>query len=291
MDLLSTSRGWRSRWRATVVLLAVVPLIGLALAAGSSGGSGHQRSGLPSRSGPSVGVLTSSPGGLVLGPTGSGGLNHKVIAVDPGHNGMNWAYPAAINALIWNGREYETCDTTGTATNAGYTESLFNWNVAWDLSRLLRAMGATVVLTRPNNSGVGPCVTTRAAIGNAAHANVAISIHADGGPPGGVGFTALYPVADGPNNAVIYPSEILATEVRDLFQAYTGEPYSNYDGINALQPRDNLAGLNLTTVPKVLIETANMRNATDAARVSSSSWQEYAAQGIAAGLYRFLTGR
>jgi N-acetylmuramoyl-L-alanine amidase len=277
--------------RSTTALTALILLIGLALAGCGSARPTGARAGPPSPAVSPGAVLTSSPGGLVLGPTGSGELNHKVVAIDPGHNGLNYAYPNVINQLVWNGREYETCDTTGTATNAGYTEALFNWNVAWDVSRLERVLGATVVLTRPNNSGVGPCVTTRAAIGNAAHANVFIDIHADGGPPGGVGFTVLYPVADGPNNAVIYPSEILATQARDLFRAYTGEPFSNYDGVNALQPRNNLAGLNLTTVPKVLIETANMRNATDAGRVSSAVWQERAAQGIAAGLDRFLTGR
>ena len=45
----------------------------------------------------------------------------------------------------------------------------------------------------------------------------------------------------------------------------TGMPVSTYDGADGLQPRNDLAGLNLTTVPKVLIETGNMRNATDAA--------------------------
>ena len=42
-------------------------------------------------------------------------------------------------------------------------------------------------------------------------------------------------------------------------------PVSNYDGVDGLQPRNDLAGLNLTTVPKVLIECGNMQNATDAA--------------------------
>jgi N-acetylmuramoyl-L-alanine amidase len=246
----------------------------------------------PLRASGAFGVLTSStvPGALVLGPTASGPFNGKVIAIDPGHNGFNWAYPAAINQPIWNGREWETCDTTGASTNAGYTEAQFNWNVAVDLSRLMRVLGATVVLTRPNNGGVGPCVTTRAAIGNEVHAFAAVSIHADGGPPGGLGFAILEPVADGPNNGVINESRMLAVGLRIGFPAFSGEPMSNYDGVNGLQPRDDLAGLNLTTVPKVLIETANMRNATDAARVSSSVWQEKAAQGIDAGLTLFLRG-
>ncbi len=52
-----------------------------------------------------------------------------------------------------------------------------------------------------------------------------------------------------------------------------------------------LAGLNLTTVPKVLIETGNMRNATDAALLTSASGQRRIAQALEAAINRFLTGR
>ena len=42
----------------------------------------------------------------------------------------NGTDPAFIEQQIWNGRENENCDTTGTQTDAGYTEACFNWNVA-----------------------------------------------------------------------------------------------------------------------------------------------------------------
>ena len=107
-------------------------------------------------------------------------------------------------------------------------------------------------------------MTTRAAIIDDAHADVAVDIHADGGPASGRGFTVLEPEPDGPNNGVITSSEDFATIMRNAFEAGTPMPVSNYDGVDGLQPRDDLAGLNLTTVPKVLVECANMRNATDA---------------------------
>jgi N-acetylmuramoyl-L-alanine amidase len=87
------------------------------------------------------------------------------------------------------------------------------------------------VLTRTSNSGVGPCVTERAAIGNDAHADAAINIHADGGPPTGRGFAILEPVADGPNDGIIAPSEVLGLDIRAAFLADTGEPVSTYDGV------------------------------------------------------------
>ena len=224
-------------------------------------------------------------------PTGSGVLDGKVVLVNPGHNGGNFNAPEIINQLIWNGRESETCDTTGAETDTGYTEAQFNWNVARYLTADLRAAGATVVLTRTSNTGVGPCVTKRAALGNQAHANAAVSIHADGGPPGGRGFAILEPVPDGINNAIIGPSARLGTDLRNAFAAGTGEPVSSYDGINGIQPRDDLAGVNLSTVPKVFIECANMRNPTDAALITTPAWQAKAARAIAAGLTRFLTSR
>ena len=236
-------------------------------------------------------MLSAAPGG---GParfpsTASGILDGKVVVVDPGHNGGNAAAPSIINRLIWNGRETEVCDTTGTQTATGYTEALFNWNVARYLTADLRAEGATVVLTRTTNTGVGPCVTQRTAVGNDAHANAAISIHADGGPPDGRGFAILEPVADGINDAIIGPSATLGTDLRAAFAAGTGEPVSTYDGIDGIQPRDDLAGTNLSTVPKVFIECGNMRNATDAGLITTASWQAMTARAIAAGLTTYLS--
>jgi len=214
-----------------------------------------------------------------------------VVTIDPGHNGDNFSDPGAIGKLVWNGREDEACDTTGTATDAGYTEAQFNFDVAQDLAADLEAEGASVVLTRTTNRGVGPCVTERAAIGNNAHSDAAVSIHADGGPPGGRGFAILEPVADGVDDAIVAPSQVLGTDVRAAFLAQTTMPLSTYDGTDGIAPRDDLAGLNLSTVPKVLIECGNMRNATDAALLVSSAFQQQAAHAIAAGITAFLLSR
>jgi N-acetylmuramoyl-L-alanine amidase len=218
-------------------------------------------------------------------------LAGKVVGVDPGHNGRNWSDPSYIDHQIWNGRELENCNTTGTETDGGYTEALFNWNVGTDLAADLRAEGARVVLTRHNNDGVGPCVNTRAKILNRAHVDVAVAIHADGGPANGRGFTVLEPVADGINNHVITPSYRFAATLRDDFGSGTGMPVSTYDGVDGLQPRDDLAGENLTKVPYALIECGNMRNATDAALLVTASFQKRAAQAIAAAITAFLTRR
>ncbi len=211
-----------------------------------------------------------------------------VIGIDPGHNGRSWTDPSFLNHLIWNGREMEACDTTGTATDGGYTEAQFNWNVASYLRADLKLDGARVVLTRRSNNGVGPCVNTRARIIDRAHAKVAIDIHADGGPPSGRGFAILEPVPDKTNAKIVKASARFARILRSSFASGTGMPLSTYDGVDGLQPRDNLAGLNLTTVPKVLIECGNMRNATDAQMLVKASFQKRAAKAIAAAITRFV---
>lgn len=216
-------------------------------------------------------------------------LAGKVVGIDPGHNGGNGADPAYIDHPIWNGREWETCDTTGTETDGGYTEAQFNFNVALFLRADLLRAGARVVMTRTTNDGVGPCVNRRAEILNDAHSDVAIDIHADGGPAWGRGFTVLEPVADGPNDKVIASSERFGDDVRQEMLRRTPMPISDYYGQDGIEFRDDLAGLNLTTVPKVLLECGNMRNAVDARILTSTAFQKQLATALAAAITRFLT--
>jgi N-acetylmuramoyl-L-alanine amidase len=216
-------------------------------------------------------------------------LTGKIIGIDPGHDGGNFNDPAFISQLVWNGVAYETCDTTGTETAGGYTEAQFNFNVASDLRADLTRDGATVVMTRNTNKGVGPCVTRRAQIINRAHADVAIDIHADGGPSWGRGFTVLEPVADGPNYKVIAASARFGADVKAAFLKYTSMPVSDYYGQGGIISRDDLAGLNLTTVPKVLVECGNMPNATDAALLTNPSFQRKLASALTAAIIGYLT--
>jgi N-acetylmuramoyl-L-alanine amidase len=235
-------------------------------------------------------LSTRSPGPSGRAPA-SRPLAGRVITLDPGHNGANASNPAIINGLVNVISEWKACDTVGAQTDAGYPEHAFNFDVAMRLAALLRAEGATVVLTRSNDTGVGPCVTQRAAIGNQAHADAAISVHADGGPPTGSGFEVIEPgLISGHNDAIIGPSHRLALDIRNAYQRITGEPYADYIGTSGLDVRTDLGGLNLSTVPKVFIECANMRNATDAARLASPQFRQRVAVALAAGFVAFLSG-
>ena len=218
-------------------------------------------------------------------------LAGKIVGIDPGHNGLNYTSPALLNRKVWNGREWEGCDTTGTRTAGGYTEAGFTWNVAVYLRADLIRMGARVVMTRTGNHGLGPCVDTRARILDRAHANVSIDIHADGGPRSGRGFTVLEPVADGPNTTVIGSSLRFGRDVHAMMLRDTPLRVSDYYGRNGYIRRDDLAGLNLTTMPKVLIETGNMSNAADTALLVSPGVQRAVAAALAAAIAAFLAGR
>jgi N-acetylmuramoyl-L-alanine amidase len=256
--------------------------------AGSSAVAHHQAATADPTRTPAGGAPATPSAGA--GPRSAAGLPlaGRIVGIDPGHNGLNGTDPAYLGRQVWNGRAWEDCDTTGTQTDAGYTEARFNFRVASFLRADLTHDGARVVMTRTSNDGVGPCVNSRSSIINDSHANVAVDIHADGGPAAGRGFAILEPVADGPNNAVITSSERFGGVVRQSLLSGTSMPESTYDGVNGITQRDDLAGLNLTTVPKVLIECGNMRNATDAGLLTSTLFQEQIARALEAAIIRFL---
>ncbi len=218
-------------------------------------------------------------------PAGHG----QVIVLDPGHNGGNASHPSEINKLVPAGRGQEkACNTTGTATNAGYAEHAFNWDVAGRVRADLTAKGYHVILTRPDDTGVGPCVDVRARIGNEADAAAVVSIHADGSTVAGAhGFHVEY--SNPPVNAEQgAPSVDLAETLRDTVRS-AGFPTANYLGHDGLFGRADLGGLNLSDRPTVLIECGNMRDANDAALLTSAGGRQRIANAIAAGIEAYVT--
>ncbi|MDX6354068.1 MAG: N-acetylmuramoyl-L-alanine amidase [Streptomyces sp.] len=231
-------------------------------------------------------------------PSGSAGetlpLAGKVIVLDPGHNPTNYQHTAEINRKVDIGTNAKECDTTGTETDAGYPEAQYTLDVSRRARTLLVALGAKVTLTQNGELPYGPCVDERARIGNQAHADAAVSVHADGAPAADYGFHVIAPkslhegAAD--TRAIAGPSYRLATDLRTHFAATTKEPFADYlGGGTGLMVRDDLGGLNLSTVPKVFIECGNMRNAHDAKALTNPAWRQEAAQGIVDGLTAFLT--
>ncbi|MES4887520.1 N-acetylmuramoyl-L-alanine amidase [Streptomyces sp. NPDC096012] len=289
----------------TVALAALVPgaLLGWvvyeAVGGGGSGGSDRTGSSAPlsHTASASASPRSASPADDGKRPpvaAGSGPLAGKVVVIDAGHNPGNFRHVSEINRKVDIGTNWKECDTTGTSTDAGYTEARFTLDVAHRLRTLLREQGATVRLTHDGDRPAwGPCVDERARIGNAAHADAAVSIHADGSAPGNRGFHVILPGSVHSGGAdtrkIVGPSHDLGVRIAGGFLRVTGEPPSNYlGGGTGFVTRTDLGGLNLSTVPKVFIECGNMRDSKDAAALTSGAWRQKAARGISEGIVSFL---
>lgn len=211
----------------------------------------------------------------------------RVVVIDPGHNGGNSSAPDEINRQVPDGNGgTKPCNTVGTQTDAGYAEHAFNWAVALAVRDLLVAQGIQVVLTRPDDAGVGPCVDERAAISDQSGAAAFVSIHADGSTAGNRGFHVITSSLDPGGPDIGAASDALALAVRDSMS--TVLPPSNYIGSGGLNARNDLAGLNLNHRPAIYLECGNMRDATDAALLADPAGQASIAAAVVAGIVAFL---
>jgi N-acetylmuramoyl-L-alanine amidase len=216
-----------------------------------------------------------------------------VVVLDPGHNGRNAAHPEIIQQLVDAGfGRLKACNTVGTQTTAGYPEHAFAFDVAVRARRLLAARGVTVLLTRPNDTGVGPCVDQRGRFGNRVNADAVVSIHADGALPTGSGFHVIEAAVPPAGPRMAAAAHRLALAVRAALRIGSGFGYANYRaGGDGLDERSDLAGLNLSTRPSVVVECGNMRNPSDAAKMTSPTGRQRIAQALATGVIAFLAQR
>lgn len=235
-----------------------------------------------------------STGGPTLAPTAGGPLNGKVVVVDPGHQG---GYnPAILNKRGDTPFGLFMCAAAGSETpDQTVTEHALNWQVANKLADALRAKGATVILTRPDDVGVGPCNIDRARIANAAHADLLISVHTDGQAPGRSGIADPQgfhvqldtKIGGGKADPALLQRSLAAAEnvVRNMV-SLTDEPVSNYvpRKPEAIWQRtgDLMVLAGLTATPGVLIEMGNLKDATDLARITNPAHQDAVAAALEA---------
>lgn len=222
-------------------------------------------------------------------------LRGRVVVLDPGHQRGNGSFPDEIAAPVDAGGFTKECNTTGTASDGGYAESTFTWQVAVVARRELERMGARVVMTRDADSGEewGPCIDERGRIGNPGEpgptADVRVSIHADGVvDEGATGFHVIRPARrEGWTDDIEQPSRQLARALRDALVAEGIEP-SSYQGRRGIDVRGDLGTLNLSDVPAVMAELGNMRAASDAALMESEQGRRRYGRAIALGVRAFL---
>lgn len=213
-----------------------------------------------------------------------GSLAGMIVFLDPGHNGAN---DAGMTRQVPTGRGgTKDCQTSGTSTDAGYAEHTFTWDTTLRVRAALTALGVRTAMSRGNDDAVGPCVDERAAMANSLQPNATVSIHGDGGPATGRGFHVLY--SSPPLNAVqAGPSVQLARMMRDQLAA-AGIPPSTYIGTDGLNPRADIAGLNLAQYPSILVELGNMKNPADSMLISSEEGRQKYADAVVKGVVAFL---
>lgn len=266
-------------------------------------GSGSADAGSPASSSPSTASSTPTTASASLLPVPTGTVAPEpppspspvppapvpapVVVLDPGHNGGNAGAPGVVNAPVPDGAGgTKPCNTTGTATDAGYPEHAFTWDVALRTRDLLTAAGVEVVLTRTDDAGVGPCVDARGALPGQVGAAAFVGIHGDGAAPSGRGFHVITSSLDPAGPQVAAGTDALARALRDALAPVV--PPATYVGSGGLDDRPDLAALNLATTPAVYVECGNMRNAEDAASMSDPAGRQALAGRLAAGVLTFL---
>lgn len=272
----------------------IVPAVGTS--ASSAMGSATDRAASPSASASTSSVASTSARAKTTlktrikpAPTPVSVARGITVVLNPGHNGGNARNPAAISRQVPAGfGQSKDCDTTGTETNAGYSEHAFNWDVSLRVRSILESRGVTVILTRLSDDGVGPCVDQRARIGNKAGVAALISIHADGAPASGHGFHVSEDSRQPDGPAVAAKSHRLTVAMHDALLAGSRMTTSTYLGSNGYYPRSDLAGLNLATVPATFLEIGNMRNAADSTIQTSTTGRQRIAAAVADGILSWL---
>jgi N-acetylmuramoyl-L-alanine amidase len=262
--------------RLAAAFLAVTLLVAPAAAAGAAEGS------LPAR--PARVTATDQS------------LDGRVVVIDPGHQLGNHRFPRRIHRLVPAGGFRKACNTTGTATNGGYPEASLTWDVALRLRDRLQALGATVRMTRHSNrqDRWGPCVDERGRAGNrlddGGSADLKVSIHADGSfTRGAHGFHVIAPADRRPWTHDIYRSSRRLALVTRAALVDRGLNKATYvAGGDGLDVRRDLATLNLSDVPTVMVELGNMRNARDAALMTRAGGRDRYARALATAVRRFL---
>jgi N-acetylmuramoyl-L-alanine amidase len=215
------------------------------------------------------------------------------IALDPGHQLGNHNFPREINRIVRAGRHYrKPCNTTGTAIPGGLPEATIVWRIARQAKARLEHLGAKVFLTRTTNSERhwGPCVNTRGRFGGAVHARLTVSLHADGSLDRSDRGFHVIPPARGHllDPSIVRPSMRLAKALRAGFGLHH-LPRSNYvGGGTALNPRNDLGTLNMSSVPVAMVEIGNVYNHADAHRMTTVPGRHTYALAVVSGIRRFL---
>ena len=230
-----------------------------------------------------VGLLVAASVTITPADAAPSSIAGMIVFLDPGHQasmeGMSRQVPTGRGGT-------KDCQASGTATDDGFPEHTFTWDTTLRIRQLLSQYGVRTAMSRGDDTGPGPCVDERAQMANSLQPNAIVAIHADGGPATGRGFHVLY--SSPPLNQVqAGPSIRFAQTMRDQLVG-SGIPAANYIGTNGLNPRSDIAGLNLAQYPSILVECGNMKNPADSSLMKTPEGQQKYADAVVKGIVAFL---
>ena len=205
--------------------------------------------------------------------------NGYIIGIDPGHQGPD----VDMSALEPNGpgsSEMKAKATSGTqGSYSGLGEYQLNLDVSLKLRDILQSRGYQTVLTRTDNSAA-ISNKERAQYVAEQSADIYVRIHANGDDSHTAsGALTISPSSQNPYVSQLYDdSNRLSQCILDSYCTATG--FKNL----GVQYRDNMTGINWSTVPVTIVEMGFMTNESDDLQMSDTAFQDTMATGIADGI-------
>lgn len=181
----------------------------------------------------------------------SEGIQGKVIVIDPGHGGVD---PGAV----------------GKYTN----EKTLTLDTSEELQALLKAAGATVIMTRTSNTSRKLELSERVAISQKYNPDVFISIHYNSGSETATGLETYYNTKNGNESQ-------LAKYIQSELVKQTGMRDRGVDTAEFYVIKHN-------KMQSVLIELGFISNPKEEKLIASKAYQQKAARGILNGLNKFF---
>lgn len=199
------------------------------------------------------------------------------VVIDPGHQRHGNSEPEPIGPGASETKARVTSGTEG--VSSGLAEYELNLIVALQLRDELNARGYRVVMTREDHD-VDLSNAQRAAMADSAGADVCIHLHANGSDRSTTrGIMTVCMSSSNPYHPELYESSrALSERVLAGVAARTSNP--NY----VVWERDNMSGINWSTVPATILEMGYMSNPEEDLLLADPEYQQKIVQGIADGL-------
>lgn len=210
-------------------------------------------------------------------------LSRNVVVIDAGHQarGNSSLEPVGPGS---SQKKAKVADGTS-GSSSPHDESAVNLQVALKLRSALEARGVKVVMVRTSQN-VDISNSQRAAIANKAHAALFIRLHCDGASNSSThGLSTLVPARNHWTAGIVPASAKAGRFLHKATLRATGA--ADRGVVN----RGDLSGFNWSKVPTVLVEMGFMSNRAEDRLLTSASYQQKLATGLANGAVDYLKSR